>query len=186
MTVSRHTTTHNKSLIIILWGLIFAKCFTLEYFVQVYAVPINSVLYVWTLTLSMAAVASFVFLRIKSQDSNFQKSLQRNLVIWGTSAIAMLIALVVVFTSQSINPYSIPSLLAAFLGASYLVQSLLNSSLSDTLSGSGWLIGAGILFVQGAVESLILFAFLILALSVLPVVVQMIRPMQPRQQAIHR
>lgn len=151
-----------------------------------YAVPINSVLYVWTLTLTMAAVATFVFLRIKSQESSFQKSLQRNLVIWGTSAIAMLIALVVVFTSQSINPYSIPSLLAVFLGASYLVQSLLNSTLSDTLSGIGWLIGAGILFVQGAVESLILFAFLILALSVLPVVVQMIRPMQTRQQAIHR
>ncbi len=183
MNVSRHTTTHNNSLIVILWGLIFAKCFTLEYFVQVHAVPINSALYIWTLTLTMAAVATFVFLRIKAQGSRFQESLQRNLVIWGTSGIAMLIALVVVFTSQSINPYIIPSLLAVFLSASYLVQGRLNSNLSDTLSGSGWLIGAGILFVQSAVESLILFAFLILALSVLPVVVQMIRPKQTRQQA---
>ena len=183
MTVSRHTTTPNNSLIVILWGLIFAKCFTLEYFVQVYAVPINSALYIWTLTLTMATVATFVFLRIKAQEKSFQQSLQRNLVIWGTAAIAMLIALLVVYTSQSINPYSIPALLAVCLGASYLVQSRLNSTLSDTFSGSGWLIGAGILFVQSSVESLILFAFLILTLSVLPVVVQMIRPKQTRQQA---
>lgn len=177
MNVSEHTTTHsNNSLIVILWGLIFAKCFTLEYFVQIYAVPINSALYVWALTLTMAAVATFVFLRIKAQKGCFQQSLQRNLLTWGTSAIAMLIAIVVVYTSQSINPYSIPSLLAVFLGASYLVQSRLNGTLSDTLSGSGWLIGAVILFVQSAVESLILFAFLILALSVLPVVIKMIRP----------
>ena len=183
MNVSRHTTRPNNSLIVILWGLIFAKCFSLEYFVQVYAVPINSALYIWTLTLTMATVATFVFLRIKAKERSFQESLQRNLVIWGTSAIAMLIALVIAFTSQSINPYSIPSLLAVCLGASYLLQSRINSSLSDRLSGSGWLIGAGILFVQSAVESLILFAFLILTLSVFPVVVQMIRPKQTRQQA---
>jgi hypothetical protein len=36
--------------------------------------------------------------------------------------------------------------------------------------------------VQSSVESLILFALLILTLSVLPVVVQMIRPKQTRQQ----
>jgi hypothetical protein len=184
MNVSAHTTTHNNnSLIVILWGLIFAKCFTLEYFVQVYAVPINSALYIWTLTLSMAAVATFVFLRIKASKSGFQQSLQRNLLTWGTSAIAMLITIVVAFNAQAIDSYSIPSLLAFFLGASYLAQSRFNKTLSDILSGGAWLIGAGILFVQSAVESLILFAFLILALSVLPVVVQMIRPKQTRQQA---
>jgi len=182
MIVPRRTTTHNNSLIVILWGLIFAKCFTLEYFVQIYAVPINSALYIWTLTLSMAAIATFVFLRIKAQESSFQKSLRRNLVIWGTSAILMLLALVVAFTSQSINPYSIPALLAACLGASYLFQARINRNLSDTISGSGWLIGAGILLVQSAVESLILFAFLILALSILPVVVHIIRPKQTRKQ----
>ncbi|HBR67039.1 MAG TPA: hypothetical protein DEA16_02620 [Opitutae bacterium] len=181
MNVSRQTTTHNNSLIVILWGLIFAKCFTLEYLVKVYAVPINSALYIWTLTLTMATIATFVFLRIKAQESSFQKSLRRNLVIWGTSAIAMLIALLIAFISQSINPYSIPALLAAFLGASYFFQARINRSLSDTISGSGWLIGSGILFVQSAVESLILFAFLILALSVLPVVIQMIRLKQTRK-----
>ena len=182
MNLSRHTTTPNNALIVILWGLIFAKCFTLEYFVQVYEVPINSAVYVWTLTLSMAVVATFVFVRIKAQGNSFQASLQRNLAIWGTSAIAMLIASAVVFTSKNINPYSVPSILAAFLGLSYLIQGRLTSHLSDVLSGSGWLIGAGILFVQSTVESLILFAFLILALSVLPVVVQMIRAKQTSQR----
>ena len=184
MNVSDHTTTHNNnSLIVILWGLIFAKCFALEYFVQVYAVPINSALYIWTLTLSMATIATFVFLRLKIQKASLQQSLQLNLLTWGISVIAMLISIVVVFTTQSSNPYSIPSLLAVFLGASYLVQSRLNRTLCDTLSGSGWLIGAGILFAQSAVESLMLFAFLILALSVLPVVIKMIRPKQTGQQA---
>ena len=173
--------THHNSVIVILWGLIFAKCFTLEYFVQIYAVPINSALYIWSLTLTMATAATFVFVRLKAQKGSFQGNLQRDLVIWGTSGIAMLITLAVVFTSQSINPYIIPSLLAAWLGAGYVAQGRSDNKHTYTLSGIGWWIGAGFLFAQSSVKSLLLFAILILALSVCPVVVQMIRPKQTLQ-----
>lgn len=175
--------THHNSLIVILWGLIFAKCFTLEYFVQVYVIPINSALYIWALTLSMATAATFVFVRLKTQEGSFQNTFRRNLVIWGSVSIAMLIVLAVVFTSQSINPYITPSLLAMPLGAGYITQGRSDSNLIYIFSGIGWWIGAGILCAQSAVQSLLLFACLILALSVCPIALQMIRSKQHPQPA---
>ena len=176
-------TQHYNSLIVILWGLIFAKCFTLEYFVQIYAVPINSALYIWSLTLTMAAAATFVFLRLKAKEGSFQNSLRRNLAIWITAGIAILIALAVVFASGSLNPYILPSLFAVILGAGYVTHGSSAKNLIYTLCGLGWWVGAGILFAQSAVESLLLFGFLILALSTCPVVVQLIRPKQALEHA---
>ena len=172
-----------NSLIVILWGLIFAKCFTLEYFVQIYDVPINSTLYIWSLSLSMATAATFVFLRLKAKKGSFQDSLPRNLAIWATSGIAMLVTLAVVFASGSLTPYILPSLFAVILGAGYVTHGRSAKNMIYTLSGISWWIGAGILFAQSAVESLLLFAFLILALSVCPIVVQMSRPKQALERA---
>jgi hypothetical protein len=178
----RHT-IHYNSLIVILWGLIFAKCFTLEYFVQIYAVPINSALYIWSLSLSMATVATFVFLRLKATESGFQGSAQRNLLIWGTSGIAMIVTLAAVFLSDSINAYLIPSFLAVILGAGYLTHGVLSKNPIYTFSGIGWWIGSAVLFSQGTVESLLCFAFLILALSVCTTVMQIRRSNQALKQA---
>jgi hypothetical protein len=174
---------HYNSLIVILWGLIFAKCFTLEYFVQIYAVPINSALYVWSLSLSMASVATFVFLRLKATEGGFQNNLQRNLLIWTISGIAMVIVLAVAFLSPSINAYLIPSFLAVILGAAYVTHGVLGQNSIYIYSGIGWWVGCAFLFAQNTVESLLLFAFLILAISVSTKAMQIRRSNQALKQA---
>ncbi len=180
---SRRHTIYYNSLIVILWGLIFAKCFTLEYFVQIYAVPINSALYIWSLSLSMATAATFVFLRLKAKGGGFQCSLQRNLLIWATAGIAMIIILAVTFASNSINTYLIPSFFSMILGAGYMTHGVLGKNPIYTCSGIGWWVGSAFLFTQGTVESLLLFAFLILSLSVCTTVMQMRRSNQAFSEA---
>ncbi len=173
-------TIHRNSLLVILWGLIFTKCFTLEYFVHIYSVPINSALYVWSLSISMATAATFVFIRLKSQEEAFQTSLHRNLTIWGVCSIGILLVLSAGLILETIHPFSISAFLALLLGLGYCTHGLLGKNHIYTLSGIGWWIGAAILFPQSTVNSLLTFALLIIAFSVSPTLVQMIR----RPQAI--
>lgn len=46
----------------IIWSLLLAKCFALEFLVQYYEVPINSIYYVWTLSILMASTATYLYL----------------------------------------------------------------------------------------------------------------------------
>ena len=171
-------TIHRNLLIIILWGLIIAKCFTLEYFVHIYSVPINSALYVWTLSISMAAAATFVFVRLKSQEGHDQASLQPNLIIWAICSVGILLLLTAGFFFHSIPPFTIPACLAVLIGLGYGTQGLLAKNTIYTCSGIGWWIGAALLFGQSTVNNLLIFALLIIVFSVCPTVLYMIRQTQ--------
>jgi hypothetical protein len=45
-----------------LWSLIMAKCFLAQWAILRYAIPVSGLIYVWTLTLTMAVVATFYYL----------------------------------------------------------------------------------------------------------------------------
>ena len=60
--------TSSRSIFILaLWSLLFTKCFTLEYLVRQYEAPINSLSYVWALSIAMAGVATAVYANIQSE-----------------------------------------------------------------------------------------------------------------------
>ncbi|MEY2751018.1 MAG: hypothetical protein RLZZ550_989 [Verrucomicrobiota bacterium] len=46
-----------------LWALILAKCFVLQWAIDAYALPVRGLVYVWLLTLAMAAAATGLYLR---------------------------------------------------------------------------------------------------------------------------
>ena len=46
-----------------LWSLIMAKCFLAQWAIYQFAIPVSGPLYIWTLTLTMAGVASFFYLQ---------------------------------------------------------------------------------------------------------------------------
>lgn len=54
-------------LITTLWGLLLTKCFLLEFLVRHYEVPINSLTYVWTLSILMATVATSVYVNLSNE-----------------------------------------------------------------------------------------------------------------------
>ena len=56
-----------SNFILALWSLLFTKCFTLEYLVRHYEAPINSISYVWILSITMAGGATPVFAHIKTE-----------------------------------------------------------------------------------------------------------------------
>jgi signal transduction histidine kinase len=60
-------TSSRSTFILALWSLLFTKCFTLEYLVRHYEAPINSLSYVWALSIIMACVATVVYANIQAE-----------------------------------------------------------------------------------------------------------------------
>lgn len=166
---------HRNLLLITLWELILAKCFILEYCVQIYAVPINSALYVWTLSITMAAAATFVFLRLHAQQRHGQASARRIMTTWGLCGAGGLMILAAGFLLQRVPPFTIPAGLAVCIGLGYASHGRGAKNPVYIWSAIGWWIGAAILFAQNSVLNLLIFGLLILAFSVSPSVLLMLR-----------
>ena len=91
--------------------------------------------------------------------------------------IAVLLAVVIVFSTQSISADRLPAFLAMFIGTAYIIHARLNKQRLLLLSGIGWWIGAGIFFtcMQCTPKSLLLFAVLIISLTTGPIVARLLK-----------
>jgi len=177
MKLFQHTKYRTSQIVILLWSLIFAKCFALEYFVQVYTVPINSALYVWSLTLLMATTATVVFLRLRISQECVQHIQRQDLFIWGTCSATILLTIVLIVQSQRISNYILPALFAIMLGTAYISHGCLKHRHIHIFSGIGWWIGASglLLFGPHSAKSLFLFAALIIVLTSVPTLLQILK-----------
>ncbi len=163
----------NKPMIIILWGLIFAKCLTLEYLVQVYSVPINSFFYIWLLTFTMASVATAVFFRASTAENGPMETLSVVHLIWLGCGVTSLLIIGIYTLLAELNLYICLTILSVILGMGYLIHGILMRKHMYTCSGIGWWIGATALATRNNIENLPLFAFFMILLTVLPLIVEM-------------
>jgi len=166
---------HRNALLIILWGVLFAKCFALEYLVQAYSIPINSTIYIWSLSIFMASAATIVFLRLVQTESDTSSPDLPTAVTWIGCIVAMLIATAAGFSLESLPPLRIPAYLALLLGIAYCAHALINKNQAYAFSGLGWWIGSAILFRATSINNLRIFALFIILCTVLPTIVLMIR-----------
>ena len=51
---------YHTKILFIAWLLVLGKCFILEYYIQLLSLPINSVFYIWSLSISLLVVLSFM------------------------------------------------------------------------------------------------------------------------------
>ena len=54
---------YNKRVLFAVWALVLSKCFILEYYIEVFDIPINSLFYIWTLSLSAVSILSLVYFK---------------------------------------------------------------------------------------------------------------------------
>ena len=45
------------------WALVLSKCFILEYYIEVFDIPISSLFYIWTLSLSAVSILSLLYFK---------------------------------------------------------------------------------------------------------------------------
>ena len=109
MTYSANTNSR-LTFILALWSLLFTKCFTLEYLVRHYEAPINSISYVWILSITMAGVATLVYANIQTEARTKLLKHPNFLVVL---ALALLIVILVVKSLLSVGEVSHSLSLAA-------------------------------------------------------------------------
>ena len=131
--------SRRRQALIFFWALIFAKCFILEYFVQRYAAPVNTVIYVWSLSLFMATVASLLHLALTRKGPGTRQVRTPGERLWlsGLAVVALLATSALAFAWMPIA--GLPALISAGLAVCYAGQFYLGREPGAFYSAAGWL-----------------------------------------------
>lgn len=60
---------YNKRVLFAVWALVLSKCFILEYYISALNLPINSIFYIWTLSLSVVTLLSLLYIQRTPKSS---------------------------------------------------------------------------------------------------------------------
>lgn len=155
------------NLIVTLWGLLFTKCFILEYLVRHYGVPVDSRLYVWALSIVMATVATAVY-------AELHKNARAQLLNKAGFAIACLLGLIAGLfvlaglTAPDGQAGAALALAAFALAVKHAWLSRPGTGAGIPWKALGWLAAAIASAYLGAPSGFLVFALAIVGLTVVP------------------
>ena len=162
---SSNTNSHS-TFILALWSLLFTKCFTLEYLVRHYVAPINSLSYVWALSITMAVVATVVYANIQAEvRSKFLR--HPNFLVIFTLALFIVILVAKSLLATSEVSYSL-ALAASGLS---IIQLLIHGKDSEPRSigiSISWFVAAAAILNTAQPLAFLVFAISICLISFLP------------------
>ena len=171
MTYSSNTGSRS-TFILALWSLLFTKCFTLEYLVRHYEAPINSLSYVWALSITMAGVATVVYANIQAEVRNKLLKHPNFLVIL---TLALFIVILVAKSLSTTDGVS-HSLALAATGLSIIQLLVHGKDLKSRPIGTSisWLIAAVAILNTAQPLAFFVFAMSICIISFLPRALQFV------------
>jgi hypothetical protein len=120
----------------------------------------------------MASAATIAFFRNQTTGINQQKSVSATSLIWCGCGTAGILLVGILYLLTNLNPYAIPAIVSGVLGIGYIIHGILIKKNWYILNGIGWWIGAAALAARNNLESLSLFAFLVILLFVLPLIIE--------------
>ena len=161
-----------SNFILALWSLLFTKCFTLEYLVRHYEAPINSISYVWILSITMAGVATLVYANIQTEARTKLLKHPNFLVVL---ALALLIVILVVKSLLSVGEVS-HSLALAATGLSIIQLLMHGNDLKPRVIGISicWFVAALAILNTTQSQAFLFFAMSICIISFLPRALQFV------------
>ena len=155
-----------SNFILTLWSLLFTKCFTLEYLVRHYEAPINSISYIWALSITMASVATLVYANIQAEVRTKVLKHPNFLVVL---ALALLIVILVVKSLLTIGKVS-HSLALAATGLSIIQLLMHGKDLKPRAIGISicWFVAALSILNTTQPQVFLFFAMSVCIISFLP------------------
>jgi hypothetical protein len=153
-------------LILFLWGLLLTKCFALEFLVRQYEVPIDSLTYVWMLSLVMASVATLVYAKLHSAGI---RQLAKT-PVFRVNAIVLLATAVLVawnVAEKSADSPFIMILVALLLAAKNTWLWLQETSPHARRRALGWIFAIGAITYFGSPTAFLIFAIHIFTFTVI-------------------
>ncbi|MGB0409625.1 MAG: hypothetical protein ACPGIC_06470 [Opitutales bacterium] len=155
-------------LLVLLWALLFAKCFILEYCIAAYEVPVNSLVYVWGLSLFMATAASIVYVNLTCEAQGGIAIRTRSGRVW-VACLALVLVLVLsslVFGWIGLAPLTV--VVSVLFAIAYAAQYLYHREKSAMCCAAGWCLCVGMLLQMSSPAVLLLFGISLIALAAFP------------------
>lgn len=158
-----------QGILMLFWGLIFAKLFIVEYAVQIYEIPVNSVIYIWSLTLIMGSACTFAYLKAGPVRESYRARSQRLLRdIWLACFVAMILGAAASFLLATVNPFHTPAFFALILGIGFFLQGGIYEGNVFRILGVAWWGAALFLFTRVDVQSFAWFSLFLILFQVIP------------------
>lgn len=172
-----------RRILLLFWGAIMTKCFAAEWAVQTYVMPFNS-LNIWLPTLAFGAVCTLVYgyaqlgaLSFKPMSGSYLSA------VWFACGVAALLFSLAGLHLHVFDSRLIPGLLAVLMGLGSYVSSTVEGALLNRIVAAGWWSGSLVLLSIDGVDSLLVFAGLIVVLHMLPTAGLMYRSNVKERQA---
>ena len=164
----------NKRVLFIVWILVLSKCLILEYYIQDLAIPINSTFFIWSLSLGLTALASYLFLK----RSNSLQILQNDkLRVRARLNLAIFIVLAALNSTNLILDYFNWAYLMAtnfaLLGIYFIANGLLKFDKWKFIAGS-YLIIASAFISQCEFLSVYLYSSFLLIILAIQLIIDLI------------
>ncbi len=165
-----------RCLLLAFWGLILAKCLILEWAVQTWASPVDTVVYVWLPTLVFGGLCTVLFARSIFTDP-LRAPLTSHLVrgVWGGCLIAALVVCLAWLRLDVGSPYLLPALAAVIIGLGYFIQSILDDFKINKFLAICWWLTSLVLFYFSDVTALAMLGIAFIVLTALPYTVLFFR-----------
>ena len=164
----------NKRLLIIGWVLVLSKCLILEYYTQYLSIPINSTFFIWTLSIGLTSLVSYLFLKRNNSLRIVVNKKLRIRVLFNT--IVCLIILVINSANLFLNCFNLAYLMAAnftFLGIYFITNGLLKHDKWKFIAGS-YLMIASVYISQCEFLSVYLYSSFFLIILAIQLIIDLI------------
>jgi hypothetical protein len=151
------------------WGLIMAKCLLAQWSATVYHIPINTGLYVWTLSVGGSGALTLVYAFILFRELP-QMPLSGRIVsaTWLGCGAGFAVLAIVAIVYGTFTIYLLPALAAVLLGVGCYIHSVVTRQRLFKFLAAGWWLAALGLFTQPTIHSLAWMALSLVILVILP------------------
>ena len=157
----------NKRVLFIVWMLVLSKCLILEYYIQYLAIPLNSTFFIWSLSLGLSSLASYLFLKRSHSLQILENDKLRVRVILNLSIFIVLAALN--STNLILDYFDWAYLMAtnfALLGIHFIAYGLLKSDKWKFIAGSYLVIASAFISQCEFLNVYLYSSFLLIILAI--------------------
>ncbi|MCH2046337.1 MAG: hypothetical protein MK212_19640 [Saprospiraceae bacterium] len=149
---------HSHYLVTALWALIFAKCFFFEYLICNYAVPVNSTLFIWSLSILMSTVATMVYFSVQNSGKTLHSIYHSLGKTWSFCGLIIGIILAGAYFINSIPTSILPACIAIIISLGNLVLLMQTRTIRFLFSTLGWSLCAVLALLSPPPLHLLIFA----------------------------
>ncbi|MEM1222927.1 MAG: hypothetical protein AAGH40_09210, partial [Verrucomicrobiota bacterium] len=148
------------------WAVLLGKCLAMEYLVRLYNAPVNTLFYIWFLSIGLAGIATGVYFKLHL--TGIRMRISRSTI--GLIICAILSLMLLAFSQDEnwILLRGVTPLTAATIGGIYLSLDWKNDIPLKRISFAGWTLGAIYMLFINTLNSLLLLSVLFICFSALP------------------